>query len=71
MSLYTLTTKRSCIIERLPGIALLRSLGLREGIKVNIMSKQPLGGPVVIQIANRSFAIAKDVAEQIEVREEN
>lgn len=33
------------------------------------MSKQPLGGPIVVSMGNRSIAIAKDVANQILVKE--
>lgn len=57
------------MIEKLPSNHLLKSLGVREGITVSVMSRQPLGGPIVIQIGKRSIAIARDVAEQIVVRE--
>ncbi|WP_026478885.1 FeoA family protein [Alkaliphilus transvaalensis] len=71
MSIYQLKRKNSCTIEKLPQIGLLKSLGLREGMIVNIMSKQPFGGPIVVQMGKRSIAIARNIAEQIQVREVN
>lgn len=69
MSLYKLEKTRSCIIDRMPAVALLNSLGIREGIAVSVVAKQPLGGPIVVECGTRSIAIARDVAEQILVRE--
>lgn len=69
MPLYQFKKNRRCMIEKLPSNHLLKSLGVREGITVSVMSRQPLGGPIVIQIGKRSIAIARDVAEQIVVRE--
>ncbi len=69
MSIYQFKGKNSCIIEKMPQVPLLSSLGLREGMKVKVLSKQPLGGPIVVSMGNRSIAIAKDVANQILVKE--
>lgn len=70
MPLYNLRCKNCCIIKKLPSINLLHSLGLREGMQVSVLSKQPLGGPVVIQTCNnRCIAVARNVAEMIEVNE--
>ncbi|SDJ97951.1 FeoA family protein [Natronincola ferrireducens] len=71
MPLYELRKNHRCTIEKIPAIQLLKSIGVREGMTVSVMSRQPLGGPIVIQIGKRSFAIARDVAEQIVVREVN
>lgn len=71
MSLYQLNKNCRCKIEKIPSIHLLKSLGVREGLTVSIMSKQPLGGPIIIQMGKRSLAIAKNVAEQIFVGEVN
>ena len=67
MALYELHQHDSCTIKHLPNIHLLHSMGLRPGIPVSIVSKQPLGGPIVIQIGARCVALGKDVAEQIEI----
>lgn len=69
MCLYKLKPRRQCVIERMPQVKLLNSMGVREGMPVSIMSIQPLGGPIVIRIGNRNVAIAKDLAEQIFVKE--
>lgn len=59
---------KKCIIEKLPQIALLASMGLRKGITISTMSKQPFGGPVVIRVGKRNIALAHEIAEQIEVK---
>ncbi len=69
MPLYSLKAKQNCVIENLPEIDLLHFLGLRKGLQVSILSRQPFGGPVVVQCGKRSVAISKEVAEQIEVKE--
>ena len=56
-------------IKDLPNLHLLKVLGVREGIKFTIQSKQPFGGPTVVRIGNRSIAIAKDIAKDILVQE--
>ncbi|WP_031516007.1 FeoA family protein [Desulfofalx alkaliphila] len=69
MLLYALKKAHRCVIEKTPPFAILNSLGLREGITVTVKSKQPLGGPIVVELGNRSIAVAKDVAEKIIVKE--
>ena len=70
MPLYEIKNKQNCVIQSLPNVGLLHHLGLREGLKVSIMSKQPFGGPVVVQMNNnRSIAISKEIAQQINVAE--
>ncbi|AOY75824.1 FeoA family protein [Clostridium formicaceticum] len=71
MPLYHLQKNNRCMIEKLPVNHLLKSLGVREGMTVSVMSRQPMGGPIVIGIGKRSIAIARDVAEQIFVKEVN
>ena len=69
MSLYQLAKDKRAVVERLPAIGLLNSLGLREGVTISVVTRHPLGGPVVVNLGNRSIAIAKAVAEAITVRE--
>ncbi len=69
MPLYQLKSRQKCIIEKIPQVSLLQSLGLREGLALLVMARQPFGGPVVVQFGKRSIAIAKELAEQIEVKE--
>ncbi|MCD5410803.1 MAG: ferrous iron transport protein A [Clostridiales bacterium] len=67
MTMYGHSERKSCIIKRIPKIALLKSLGIREGMSVSIVSKQPMGGPVVVKLGKRNIAIARNIAEQIQV----
>ena len=72
MPLYEIKNKQSCIIQSLPEVGLLHYLGLREGLEISVMTKQPFGGPVVVQMGNnRSIAISKEIAQQISVAEVN
>ncbi|SDY35066.1 FeoA family protein [Tindallia californiensis] len=70
MSLYTMKKKCQCIIESLPEVPLLDAMGFRKGQCIAIKTKQPFGGPVVVSIGNRSFALARELAEQIIVKED-
>ncbi len=36
-----------------------------------IRSKQPMGGPVIVQVGRRCVAIAEDIAKEIHVEEVN
>ena len=67
MPLYTLKKSCCCTIKNLPNIKLLHSMGLREGLSLSVVTKQPFGGPIVVQIGSRCIALGKDVAEQIEI----
>ncbi|KAB2951807.1 ferrous iron transport protein A [Heliorestis acidaminivorans] len=69
MPLYNIDQKSKYVIEQIPQVGLLKSLGLREGATVTVLSQQPLGGPIVIKIGSRHIAIAKDLADQITVKE--
>lgn len=69
MSLYSLKNNSIALIEKMPIVPLLTSMGVREGIKISVVTKQPMGGPIVVQIGRRSIAIGKDVAEQILIKE--
>lgn len=71
MSLYGISKNGTCTIATLPPVGLLKSLGLREGLQVMIRSKQPMGGPVIVQVGRRCVAIAEDIAKEIHVEEDN
>lgn len=70
MSLYKMKRKCNCIIESLPSVPLLDAMGFRIGQCIAIKSKQPFGGPVVVCLGNRNFALARELAEQITVKED-
>ncbi|NLN14404.1 MAG: ferrous iron transport protein A [Tissierellia bacterium] len=67
MPIYSLNKDTSCRIVSIPNVSLLESLGIRKGIKVKLKNKQPLGGPVVVQMGTRNIAIGRDIANQIMV----
>ena len=69
MSLYQMKNNSKCIIESLPHVPLMDSLGFRMGSAVEVQTRQPMGGPVVVRLGNRSVAVAREYAEQMTVRE--
>lgn len=65
-----LTAKNNCyLIHRMPTIPLLEVLGVRLGVFIEIVSKQPLKGPIVVRVGNREIAIDRDIAQNIIVKE--
>jgi Fe2+ transport system protein FeoA len=76
MKMNTLTnlyeTKRNGTfrVMSVPGIGLLKNLGLRKGTKVTVKNRYSLGGPVLLWVEDAfSVAIGKDIATQIAVVE--
>lgn len=45
----------------------LSELGLRVGQRVNVVSIQPLHGPVIIRVGQTDIALGRRIAESIEV----
>jgi DtxR family Mn-dependent transcriptional regulator len=43
----------------------LRSMGLHEGKTLYVVSRQPLGGPVVVKVGNTTIAIGRGAASKI------
>jgi ferrous iron transport protein A len=46
----------------------LRTLGIREGKEVRLVTRQPLGGPVVLCIDGRETTLGRLIAQRILVR---
>ncbi|NLJ58983.1 MAG: ferrous iron transport protein A [Tissierellia bacterium] len=65
MTLYNLNKEDRCTIISIPNVMLLESLGIRKGLSIKIKNKQPLGGPIILQLGTRSIAIGKAIAKQI------
>lgn len=65
--LKTLTDGEEAIVKSCPNRSCLNALGLREGKKVKIESRQPLGGPLLVSIEGRKMAIDRGIAENIKV----
>ncbi|MCS3924604.1 FeoA family protein [Methanosalsum natronophilum] len=69
MDLANYRKGKPCIIEHMPKNNLLNSMGIREGSRVSIKSRQLFGGPLVIQYGSRCLAIDKKIAEKIKIKE--
>jgi len=69
MVLDNCVKSKDYIIHEVSNMHLLKSLGIRKGVKFQVQTKQPLQGPVVIKVGNRSIAVDKSLAKQIEVQE--
>ncbi len=46
----------------------LRTMGIREGKTVKLLSKQPFGGPFVVEIDQRQTTVGRGMARRIIVR---
>ncbi|MDY6959907.1 MAG: FeoA family protein [Halobacteriota archaeon] len=45
----------------------MRSLGVREGKEINIIAKQPIGGPIIVDIDGNRIAIGRGMANRVMV----
>ncbi|MDY6864401.1 MAG: FeoA family protein [Halobacteriota archaeon] len=45
----------------------MRSLGVREGKEINIVAKQPIGGPIIVDIGGNRIAIGRGMANRVMV----
>ncbi|SDM31268.1 FeoA family protein [Halarsenatibacter silvermanii] len=48
-----------------PNHKLLAPLGIRKNKKIEVKSKQPFNGPIVIEIEGRQVAVDRDIANKI------
>ncbi|MFW6141245.1 MAG: FeoA family protein [Candidatus Saliniplasma sp.] len=46
----------------------LRTMGVREGKNIKILTRHPMGGPLVIEIGGRNTTIGRGMAGRIRVR---
>ena len=65
MHLYAGKKQQNYILSNCPKDHLLEAIGVRDGLEVKLITKQPMGGPVVIRINERDIAIDKSVAKLI------
>lgn len=60
---------KQATIEKLEGgtsfIHKLRTMGIREGKQIKIVAKQPLGGPLVVEVDNNKTTIGRGMAQRI------
>lgn len=45
----------------------LRTLGIREGKPITVITSQPLGGPLVVEVEGRKITIGRGMAQKIVV----
>ncbi|NLX48470.1 MAG: ferrous iron transport protein A [Methanospirillum sp.] len=69
--LPALTTGTEAVILRLAGGSSFRKkigeMGLREGVRVRLVAKHLLGGPIVIEVSGREITLGRGMAAQIVV----
>jgi ferrous iron transport protein A len=46
----------------------LRAMGIREGQIIKLVSRQPFGGPLVVEVNRRQTTLGRGMAERIIVR---
>lgn len=52
-------------------VAFLGTLGLRPGVKVEVLDKHPFDGPVVLRVEGKERALGERIARQIYVKKES
>lgn len=67
--LYTSSNEKEYIVTKMPDDALLNSFGVFNGSKITKKLTYKMGGPVMLDIKGRGIAIGKEIAMQIEVKE--
>ncbi|MEJ6952478.1 FeoA family protein [Natronospora cellulosivora (SeqCode)] len=67
LNLQELRKGEEALILATPENLLLAPLGLREGKRLKVKSKQIFGGPIVVNIEGRSVAIDKKIAKNIKL----
>lgn len=65
MSLYNCKKNQTYKILHCPLNDYLKAIGVIEGTECSILTKQPLGGPLIIRINERDIALDKDIALSI------
>lgn len=56
------------IVETLPDVSLLSSLGIRLGKRVKMVSKCLANGPCILHVSDRAIVIDRAIAQQIFIR---
>ncbi len=65
MSLYTSKKKQNVLLTSCPDDKLLNAIGIRQGLTVKVVTRHPLGGPIVVRVNQRDIAIDKHLATAI------
>ena len=67
MPLYTVKKNQRVRLLSMPDDQQLTQIGLRQGMTLTVISRHPLGGPIVVRIEQRDIAIDKILACAIDV----
>ena len=67
MPLYTVKRNQRVRLLSMPEDQQLTQIGLRQGMTLTVISRHPLGGPIVVRIEQRDIAIDKVLACAIDV----
>lgn len=67
MPLYTVKKNQRVRLLSMPDDQQLTQIGLRQGMTFTVISRHPLGGPIVIRVEQRDIAIDKHLACAIDV----
>ena len=62
MHLYAGKKHQQYILNNCPNDSLLNAIGVHNGLKVSVVTKQPIGGPIIIRVKKREIAIDKALA---------
>jgi len=49
----------------------LRTMGIREGVRIKVVAVHPFAGPLVVEIAGRQITLGRGIAKRIMVRVED
>ncbi len=68
MTLYAGKKHHKYILDNCPADSTLQAIGVRDGLQVSIVAKQPMNGPIVIRVKKRDIALDKALADRIDVK---
>jgi ferrous iron transport protein A len=49
----------------------LRTMGIREGVRLKVVAVHPFAGPMVVDIGGRQITLGRSIAQRIMVRAED
>ena len=49
----------------------LRTMGIREGVRLKVVAVHPFAGPLVVEIGGRQITLGRGIAQRIMVRAED
>ena len=68
LSLEDLPAPSSCRVSFVPDNTLLPPLGVRQGKKLNLKTREKFSGPLIVEVDNRQVAVPRELASNIKVK---